>query len=129
MAEPDRPSYISISERLANIVKSLSLTNILIIALLLLMAIPAYFAWKYLNDSEFRSEFRNHAKIVNKKVPCIVVEGQFYDLQTRHSVFIIYGFDGKNEKIMGERAPGELTDQEIEELCTKILAESFEKRK
>ena len=125
---PDR-SYISISERLANIVKSLSLTNILIIALLLLLAIPSYFAWKYLSDSEFRAEFRNHAKIVNKKVPCIVLEGQFYDLQTRHSVFIIYGFDGKNEKVMGERAPGELTDQEIDELCTKILAQSFENRK
>ena len=125
---PDR-SYISISERLANIVKSLSLTNILIIALLLLMAIPAYFAWKYLNDEDFRETFRNHAQIVDKHVPCIVLLGRYYGAQKRHSIFVIYGIEGRNEKIIGVRAPGVLTDPEIEEACQKVLAVANELRK
>ena len=125
---PDR-SYISISERLANIVKSLSLTNILIIALLLLLAIPSYFAWKYLNDEDFRETFRNHAQIVDKHVPCIVLQGRYYGAQPRHSIFVIYGIEGRNEKIIGVRAPGVLTDPEIEEACQKVLAAANELRK
>jgi len=125
---PDR-SYISISERLANIVKSLSLTNILIIALLLLMAIPTYFAWKYMTDEEFRETFRNHAQIVDKHVPCIVLQGRYYGAQKRHSIFVIYGIEGRNEKIIGVRAPGELTDPEIEEACVKVLAAAAELKK
>ena len=125
---PDR-SYISISERLANIVKSLSLTNILIIALLLLLAIPSYFAWKYLNDEEFRETFRNHAEIVDKHVPCTVLQGRYYGAQKRHSVFVIYGIEGRNEKLVGERAPGVLTDPEIEALCVKVLAAAAEMKK
>ena len=125
---PDR-SYISISERLANIVKSLSLTNILIIALLLLIAVPAYFAWKYLNDEDFRETFRNHAQIVDKHVPCIVLQGRYYGAQPRHSIFVIYGIEGRNEKIIGVRAPGVLTDPEIEEACQKVLAAANELRK
>ena len=125
---PDR-SYISISERLANIVKSLSLTNILIIAMLLLLAIPSYFAWKYLNDEEFRETFRNHAQIVDKHVPCIVLLGRYYGAQKRHSVFVIYGIEGRNEKLVGERAPGTLTDPEIEALCVKVLAAAAEMKK
>jgi len=125
---PDR-SYISISERLANIVKSLSLTNILIIAMLLLLAIPSYFAWKYLNDEEFRETFRNHAEIVDKHVPCIVLQGRYYGAQPRHSIFVIYGIDGRNEKIIGVRAPGVLTDPQIEEACQKVLATAAEMKK
>jgi hypothetical protein len=125
---PDR-SYISISERLANIVKSLSLTNILIIALLLLIAVPAYFAWKYLNDEDFRETFRNHAQIVDKHVPCIVLQGRYYGAQPRHSIFVIYGIEGRNEKIIGVRAPGVLTDPEIEEACQKVLAAASELKK
>ena len=125
---PDR-SYISISERLANIVKSLSLTNILIIAMLLLLAIPSYFAWKYLNDEEFRETFRNHAQIVDKHVPCIVLLGRYYGAQKRHSVFVIYGIEGRNEKIIGIRAPGVLTDPQIEEACQKVLATAAEMKK
>ena len=125
---PDR-SYISISERLANIVKSLSLTNILIIAMLLLLAIPSYFAWKYLNDEEFRETFRNHAEIVDKHVPCIVLQGRYYGAQPRHSIFVIYGIEGRNEKIIGIRAPGVLTDPQIEEACQKVLATAAEMKK
>ena len=125
---PDR-SYISISERLANIVKSLSLTNVLIIALLIAIAAPAFFAWKYLTDEDFRGDFRNHAQIVDKHVPCIVLLGRYYGAQKRHSVFVIYGIEGRNEKIIGERAPGELTDPEIEEACVKVLAVAAELKK
>ena len=53
MAEP----YISIVERLVGIARGLNLTAILMIALLLMMAVPTYFAWRFLTDEAFRREF------------------------------------------------------------------------
>ena len=101
----------------------------MIIALLVLIAGPAFFAWKYLNDEEFRETFRNHAEIVDKHVPCTVLQGRYYGAQKRHSVFVIYGIEGRNEKLVGERAPGVLTDPEIEALCVKVLAAAAEMKK
>jgi len=86
-------------------------------------------SWTQLNDEDFRETFRNHAQIVDKHVPCIVLQGRYYGAQPRHSIFVIYGIEGRNEKIIGVRAPGVLTDPEIEEACQKVLAAANELRK
>ena len=125
---PDR-SYISTSERLANIVKSLSLTNVLMIAILIVIAIPAYFAWKFLNDEDFRREFWTHAEVLDKHVPCIVFEGQIRGQHVRHTIGFVYGLDGRNEKMVGIRSPGEFSDTEIEETCKRVLELAAELKK
>ena len=42
---------------MVNIVKGLSLTNVLIIALLVAIAIPTYILWRFLNDASMLNKF------------------------------------------------------------------------
>jgi 3-dehydroquinate dehydratase len=42
-------------------------------------------------------------------------------------VFIVYGLDGPNEKLLGLRAPGSMSGHELTELCERVttLAEEI----
>ena len=122
MKDPPSGAYISISERLVNIVRSLTLTNILMIALLVVIAVPAYFAYRFMTDEAFRRDFGTHAAVLEKNVVCDVFEGQTYGAKTHQSVLIIFGVDGRLEKVVGVRALGKLTDQEIDAACQKVQA-------
>lgn len=107
-------------ERAFGVIKSLNLTNILIFALLVVISIPAYFAYRFMSDVAFRREFMTSAIILEQHAPCIVLEGARYGSQTRHSVFIVYGLDGRNEKLIGLRAPEALNGVELTELCKRV---------
>ena len=100
--------------------RSMSLTNVLILALIVIIAIPAYFAYRFMSDVTFRREFMSSAVILDVHAPCIVLEGHRYGSQARHSVFIVYGLDGRNEKLLGLRAPGSVTDPDLTELCKRV---------
>lgn len=107
-------------EKAFNVIRSMSLTNVLITLLMVLIAIPAYFAYRFMTDVAFRREFMSSAIILDMHAPCIVLEGHRYGTQARHSVFIVYGLDGRNEKLLGLRAPGEMTSPELTELCGRV---------
>jgi hypothetical protein len=56
---------------LASIVKSLSLTNVLIIALLAMIAIPTYILYRALNDESMLNKFLSrYEEVTSDKVPC-----------------------------------------------------------
>jgi hypothetical protein len=114
-------------EKALNYVRSMSLTNVLILLLCVMIAVPAYFAYRFMTDVAFRREFMSSAIILDVHAPCIVLEGHRYGMQARHSVFIVYGLDGRNEKLLGLRAPGEMTSPELTELCNRVtvLAEEI----
>lgn len=114
-------------ERAFGVVKSLNLTNILILALIVVIAVPAYFAYRFMTDVTFRREFMTSAVILEQHVPCLVLEGTRYGSQTRHSVFIVYGFDDRNEKLLGLRAPDIVNDAGLTAMCQRLrtLAEEI----
>jgi hypothetical protein len=116
-------------ERGASIVRSLNLTNVLIVALLVIVAVPSYFAYRFMTDAAFRGEFMSSAIILEKFAPCVVLEGHRYGSITRHSILKIYGFDERMEKIIGLRAPGTLTEVELGEACKKVVAAANEIKK
>ena len=107
-------------ERAFGVIRTLNMTNVLIVALLVVIAIPAYFAYRFMSDVAFRREFMSSAVILDVHAPCIVLEGHRYGSQARHSVFIVYGLDGRNEKLLGLRAPGSVTDPDLTELCKRV---------
>jgi hypothetical protein len=119
MAPDDR---VTIIERLAGIVRQTSLTNILMVALLVVIAVPAYFSYRFMTDEELRRELLSRAVIVDKHVPCIVLEAHRFGSADRHTIGVVYGIDGRLEKVVGVRAPGTLSDSEIDEACQKVLA-------
>jgi len=65
-------------ERGASIVRSLNLTNVLIVALLVIVAVPSYFAYRFMTDAAFRGEFMSGATLVEKFPPCVVLEAHRY---------------------------------------------------
>jgi hypothetical protein len=109
-----------ILERAFSVVKSLNMTNVLIFALLVVIAIPAYFAYRFMSDVAFRREFMSSAVILEQHVPCIVLEGHRYGAEARHSVFIVYGLDGRNEKLIGLRAPAAMNSVELTDMCKRV---------
>jgi hypothetical protein len=113
-------------ERAFGVIKTLNITNILIVALLVVIAVPAYFAYRFMTDISFRREFMTSAVILEQHAPCIVLEGARYGSQARHSVFIVYGLDGRNEKLLGLRAPDTLNGTELTELCKRVVTLSEE---
>jgi hypothetical protein len=113
-------------ERSLGMIKSLNLTNILILALIVIIALPAYFAYRFIIDTNFRREFMSSASILDSHVPCVVFEGRRYGSVTRHTVVFVYGHEGRNEKIIGLRAPGTMNDKEIEQTCQQVLTMAHE---
>jgi hypothetical protein len=107
-------------ERATNVVKSLNLTNILIIALIVLIAVPTYFAYRFISDADFRREFMSTAIILEEHTPCIVLEGHKYGGIKRHSVLVVYGRDERFEKLVGLRSPAPMDFNEIAEMCKRV---------
>jgi len=113
-------------ERAFGVIRSLNITNILIFALLVVISIPAYFAYQFMTDVAFRREFMSSAVILDQHAPCIVLEGHRYGSQARHSVFVVYGLDGRMEKLIGLRAPEALNGVELTSLCARVVTLSEE---
>lgn len=74
-----------------------------------------------MTDLSFRREFMSSAVILSQHAPCIVLEGHRTGSQVRHSVFIVYGIDGRNEKLIGLRAPDALNGVELTDLCKRVV--------
>ena len=109
-------------EKLATAVRTMTLTNVLILALIVIIMVPTFFAYRFIADQEFRREFLQNAVMVDKHVPCIVLEGHRLAQNTRHTILYPYDPDEhRMEKVVGLRAPGLLSDKEIEEACNKVL--------
>jgi hypothetical protein len=123
---PEEPRG-GVLERAFSVVRTFSLTNVLILFLIVVIAIPAYFAYRFMSDAAFRREFMTSAIILEQHVPCLVLEGTRYGSQTRHSVFIVYGLDDRNEKLLGLRAPEVVNDAGLTAMCQRLrtLAEEI----
>jgi len=115
-------------ERTVKFIASLNLTNVLIIALIVVIAVPAYFAYRFIADTDFRREFMDTAIILEKHVPCVVLEGHKWGANKRHSVLAVYGLDGRNEKLIGMRSPEPMSPDEITEMCKRVAAIAAELR-
>ena len=122
----NEPRNGGVVERAFNVIRTLNLTNVLIFALLVVISIPAYFAYRFMTDVSFRREFMTTAVIMEQHAPCVVLEGHRYGGQARHSVFIVYGFDGRMEKLLGLRSPETLNSAELTDLCKRVVTLSEE---
>ena len=109
-------------EKLLKAARDLSLTNVLILALIVVVMVPTFFAYRFITNDEFRREFLQNAVMVDKHVPCVVLEGHRLAQNTRHTILYPYDPDEhRMEKVVGLRAPGLLSDKAIEDACTRVL--------
>lgn len=125
--DPDEPvaagsGRLGIAERLLSAVRTLTLTNVLIIALIVLIAVPTYAAYRFLTDGEFRREFLQRADLIDASVPCIVLRSSGLGKPTRYTVGMVYAVVDRLERVVAIRSAGPLNDTEIVALCQQVLA-------
>jgi hypothetical protein len=104
--------------QLADILRSLTLQNVLVMGILVVLAIPAYAVWQLLHDSELRKEVLSFAKEQDLNVPCQVVVYSFAGQNEKTTVISGVGPFGVWEIVVGTRTPGLMTAKDAAEACT-----------
>lgn len=111
-------------ERLLGVARTLTVTNVLILALMALVAIPTYAGYRFLTDQEFRREFLLKAELLEAGVPCLVLRVSGPGRAPRYSIASAYALDQEHqfEKVVGVRSSGDLSDAEIAAACRDVVA-------
>jgi hypothetical protein len=111
------PDRLGVAQWAVDIVRGLTIQNILTMGLLLVVAVPAYFSWRFLHDTDFRHEFMSTSRFLEMNVPCLVIQGNIAGQGERISVAVAFELRGRMEHMVVIRAPGMLSDQEIQTAC------------
>lgn len=107
-----------------DIVRGLTIQNVLTLGILCIIAVPAYFAYLFMSDDEFRREFMASSKVVDAQVPCLVIQGNVGGGGDRVVVTTAYALVGRLEHHIATRSPGLMTDTEIKDACDVVHEEA-----
>jgi len=91
---------------IAELVRGLTVQNMLTLAILVLIAIPSYFAYVFMTDPSFRHEFMSTAHVIDMEVPCLVISGNVVGLGDKWTVAVGYESRGQMEHMIAIRSPG-----------------------
>jgi len=108
------------------VLRSLSIQNVLTMGVLAVVAVPSYFAWRFMTDTSFRHEFMSTARVrVDAGVPCQVIVGNLAGEHggDRYSIFVEYRRIGQFEYLISLRSGGVLSDAEISAACNEAHAQ------
>ena len=92
-----------------------------------MVAVPSYFAWKFMTDTTFRHEFMTTARVVTDAgVPCQVILGNLAGEHggDRYSIFVEYDRHDPFTYLVSLRSTGMLNQSEIVEGCTLARAQA-----
>lgn len=115
-------SRLGLVERGLEIVRALTLQNVLTLGLLIMMAIPAYAAWKFLTDRDFRAEFMSTYRVIDLDVPCLVAATSEAGQSERYGVAVGYESVGRIEHLILYRANGIIRDTDLPKVCEEVNA-------
>jgi hypothetical protein len=104
-------------EKVFSIATSLSIQNVLIIALLIMIAAPSFFAWRFMTDEMFRHEFMSTTRIVDMNVPCLVVIGNISGQGSRMAVASSFLNAGHLEHLVSIRSLAVMGEDEVRPVC------------
>lgn len=110
-----------------NAVKGLTITNVLVIGMLVMIAIPAYLVYRALNDEELLDRFFSSFKETSSEnIGCTIREAR-HDSIHLWSISTGFAFQGRDKYTIGvvlDRMP---TDEEMVSYCEtlKIIADSM----
>ena len=115
---PDRVGQIG---GLVQIVQSLTLTHVLIIALLIAIAIPTYIAWRFMNDASMLNKFTSfYEEISSDKSPCTLRIASMRGTDPIYSVTTGFAFQGSDRWNVGVILSHRPDDGEINSYCETL---------
>lgn len=111
------PDRTGMANWAVDILRSLTIQNVLTLGMLAVIAVPSYFAWRFMTDGDFRHEFMSTSKIVDMGVPCLVVIGSQQGQSERYTVAVSYAVVNRLEYLVAARSPGLLSNAEVQKVC------------
>ena len=125
MSAPETPtrngSRLGVIETLANILRSLTFQNVLVMAILVVLAVPSYAVWQLLHDSELRREIMSYAKEIDMQVPCQIITYSFSGQSEKTAVISGVEVLGQFEIVVGTKVPGTITATDAASACKTML--------
>lgn len=100
---------LGIVERMAAILRSLTLQNVLVFGILVMLAVPSYAVWSIMTDSTLRREIMSYAKEYDLGVPCQVIVYSFSGQAEKTAVLSGVQAWGQFEIIVGTKSSGMMT--------------------
>jgi hypothetical protein len=118
---PSSSDRVGMIGGLADIVKSLSLTNVLIIALLVVIAVPAYVLWRALNDQSMLNKFLSYYEEVDSdKVSCTLRIASQRGGESFYSISTGFAYQGNDRWTVGVILTHRPDPTELESYCATL---------
>ena len=115
---PDRVGQIG---GIVNIVKGLSLTNVLIIALLVVIAIPTYIAYRFLNDDSLLNKFTSfYEELSVQNVSCTLRIASQRGAHPYYAISTGFAFQGSDRYNIGVILSHRPDDGELASYCETL---------
>jgi hypothetical protein len=109
-------------------VKGLTITNVLVIGMLVVVAIPAYFAYSAINNEELLDRFlSNYRELSAQNVPCAVREAKFRGGAPVWSISTGFAYAGRDRYIIAVILDYEPNNDALQSYCEtlKVIADTM----
>ena len=123
MTEPvtPPPNHVGTVGGIVNIVKGLSLTHVLIIALLVAIAIPTYILWRFLNDASLLNKFTSfYEELSSESSPCTLRIASVRGALPTHAITTGFAFQGSDRWTVGVVMGRRPNDGELISYCETL---------
>jgi len=118
---PPPADRVGTAAGLVNIVKGLSLTNVLIIALLIAIAIPTYILWRFLHDASLLNKFTSfYEEIASDKTPCTLRIASIRGADPTYAISTGFAFQGSDRWTVNVIMNHKPDDGEIVSYCETL---------
>ncbi|HEY3145468.1 MAG TPA: hypothetical protein VGJ75_03910 [Dongiaceae bacterium] len=123
MGEPEQHPDKGMIDHAIGIVKGLTFTNVGVIALLFLMAAPAYLAWRVLNDDKLLTViFSQYQELPLKLSECGVRVAAPRGQKPTWFITASFVLSGEDRWYIGVNTPIEPTEARAEEYCNTLTS-------
>jgi len=111
-----------------NAVKGLTITNALVIILLVVVAIPAYIAYSAINNEALLDRFlSNYRELSSQNIPCVVREAKYRGGNPIWTISTGFAFHGRDRYLIGVALDYEPNSDALQSYCEtlKLIADTM----
>jgi hypothetical protein len=111
-----------------NAIKGLTVTNVLVIALLVFIAIPAYITWRAVNDQSLLDRFFSHYREMSaQNVNCTLREARYRGGENWYAISTGFAFQGADRYIVSVVLAHAPNSEELSSYCEalKLIADKL----